>query len=147
MDTSSIAVVGGGASGALTAIHLLRLARTRRTPITVTLIDQHGRHALGQAYATTDPHHLLNTRADRMSAVEGEPGHFLSWARAAGLDATGTGYLPRAVYGRYLREVLAASAEPPARALHLITGTAIGLAGDHAVRLADGRRVAADAVV
>ncbi|MGI5267580.1 FAD/NAD(P)-binding protein [Nonomuraea sp. CA-218870] len=147
METPSIVVVGGGASGALTAIHLLRLARTRRTPTAVTLIDQHGRHALGQAYATTDPHHLLNTRADRMSAVEGEPGHFLSWARATGLDASGTGYLPRAVYGRYLREVLAASAEPPARALHLITGTATGLEGDHAVRLADGRRVAADAVV
>ncbi|MEU4234506.1 FAD/NAD(P)-binding protein [Nonomuraea sp. NPDC026600] len=147
MRTPSVAVVGGGASGALTAIHLLRLARTSGTPMAVTLLDQHGRHALGQAYATTDPHHLLNTRADRMSAFDGEPDHLLTWARNAGVDVNGSGYLPRALYGRYLREVLTAAEDPPARPLHRVTATAVALDNDHAVRLADGRRVDADAVV
>ncbi|SDJ25672.1 Uncharacterized NAD(P)/FAD-binding protein YdhS [Nonomuraea maritima] len=147
MALPSVAVVGGGASGALTAIHLLRLARTSGTDVTVTLLDQGGRHALGQAYSTTDPHHLLNTRADRMSALDDDPDHLLAWARTAGLDASGPDYLPRAHYGRYLRDVLAAAEEPPARTLHRVTATAVALEADHAVRLADGRRVTADAVV
>lgn len=147
MALPSVAVVGGGASGALTAIHLLRLARASRTDVAVTLIDQGGRHALGQAYSTTDPHHLLNTRADRMSALHDDPEHLLAWARTAGLDVSGPDYLPRARYGRYLREVLAAAEEPPARTLHRVTATAVALEADHTVRLADGRRVPADAVV
>ncbi|GAA3660417.1 FAD/NAD(P)-binding protein [Nonomuraea antimicrobica] len=147
MAQPSVVVVGGGASGALTAIHVLRLARATGTAVAVTLLDQSGRHALGQAYATTDPHHLLNTRADRMSALDGEPDHLLRWARAAGLAATGSGYLPRAVYGRYLQETLAAAEDPPARTLHRVTAKAVALHGDHAVRLADGRRVDADAIV
>lgn len=147
MALPSIAVVGGGASGALTAIHLLRLARASGTPLAVTLLDQGGRHALGQAYATTDPHHLLNTRADRMSALDDDPDHLLTWARAAGVDVDGFSYLPRTVYGRYLREVLAAAEDPPIRPLHRVTATAAALDTDHAVRLTDGRRIHADAVV
>ncbi|WP_406675160.1 FAD/NAD(P)-binding protein [Nonomuraea sp. N2-4H] len=42
MVLPSVAIVGGGASGALTAIHLLRLARATATPLAVTLIDQGG---------------------------------------------------------------------------------------------------------
>ncbi|SDL28622.1 FAD/NAD(P)-binding protein [Nonomuraea jiangxiensis] len=145
MRTPSVAIIGGGASGTLVAIHLLRLART---PIDVTLIDRHGRHALGQAYATTDPRHLLNTRADRMSALEDDPGHFVRWARATGLAVDGSDYLPRALYGRYLRETLAAAEDPPSRSVHRVTGTVVGLdRDDTVVRLADGRRVEADAVV
>src|SRR5690606_24684848 len=145
MAPPSVAIVGGGASGALTAIHLLRLARATATPLTVTLIDQDGRHALGQAYSTTDPHHLLNTRVERMSALDDDPDHLRAWARTAGVHAYD--YLPRAVYGRYLREVLAASEDPPERTLHRVTGTAVALDPGHAVRLSDGRRVEAGAVV
>ncbi|WP_187281080.1 FAD/NAD(P)-binding protein [Nonomuraea sp. C10] len=141
----SVIIVGGGASGALTAIHLLRLARATGTPVAVTLIDQGGRHALGQAYSTTDPHHLLNTRVERMSALDDEPDHLLAWARTTGVHAYD--YLPRAIYGRYLREVLAAAEDLPTRPLHRVTAAAVALDADHAVRLADGRRMAADAVV
>ncbi|MEV4840258.1 FAD/NAD(P)-binding protein [Nonomuraea sp. NPDC049486] len=145
MVLPSVIIVGGGASGALTAIHLLRLARATGTPVAVTLIDQGGRHALGQAYSTTDPHHLLNTRVERMSALDDEPDHLLAWARTTGVHAYD--YLPRAIYGRYLREVLAVAEDLPARPLHRVTAAAVALDADHAVRLADGRRMAADAVV
>ncbi|MET7337718.1 FAD/NAD(P)-binding protein [Nonomuraea sp. NPDC005650] len=147
MRRPSVTIVGGGASGALAAIHLLRLARRSGTAVAVTLLDRQGRHALGQAYATTDPHHLLNTPVERMSALEDEPEHLLDWARAAGLDVDDAGYLPRAVYGRYLREVLADAEDPPTRPLHRVTATAVALEGEHTVRLADGRRVESDAVV
>ena len=99
-----IAVVGGGASGTLVALHLLRSAAVQQSPMRVALIDRHGRHGLGQAYGTTHPDHLLNAPAAQMSALAGDPDHLTRWAAAAGIaDA---GFLPRHVYGRYLRETL-----------------------------------------
>jgi hypothetical protein len=77
-----IAVIGGGASGTLTAIHLLRLAAAGRPPVRIALIDAGGRHGLGQAYSTTHPGHLLNSPAGTMGAVAGDPGQLLRWATA-----------------------------------------------------------------
>ena len=82
-----IAIVGGGASGTLAAMYLLREAESRRMPLRVALIDRHGRHGLGQAYSTTHPAHLLNSPAAAMSAVAGDPGHLARWAATAGLPS------------------------------------------------------------
>jgi uncharacterized NAD(P)/FAD-binding protein YdhS len=103
-----IAVIGGGASGTLAAIHLLRLAAAGRPPVRIALIDAGGRHGLGQAYSTTHPGHLLNAPADTMSAVAGDPGQLLRWAAAN--RAAHDGFLRRSDYGRYLRETLAEAA-------------------------------------
>ncbi|MFD0886013.1 FAD/NAD(P)-binding protein, partial [Streptosporangium algeriense] len=100
----SVVIVGGGASGTLAAVHLLRLARARAMPLEITLIDRYGRHARGQAYSTVDPQHLLNAAIDKMSGLDDDPGHLLRWARDHGLDVGGSDYLPRRVYGRYLRD-------------------------------------------
>jgi len=115
-----IAIIGGGASGTLAAVHLLRAAVTRRVPLRIALIDRLGRHGLGQAYSTTNPDHLLNALTERMSAVAGDPGHLVRWAAADGLPTTG--FLPRVAYGRYLRDLLAESrlrAEPKTRLAEL----------------------------
>ena len=102
-----IAVVGGGASGTLAVIHLLRAAAAQQCPLRIVLIDRHGRHGLGQAYGTTHPDHLLNAPAGQMSALAGDPDHLTRWAAGAGIaDA---GFLPRHLYGRYLRDTLAAA--------------------------------------
>jgi uncharacterized NAD(P)/FAD-binding protein YdhS len=100
-----VAVIGGGASGTLTAYYLLREAAAARVPLRIALIDRYGRHGLGQAYATCNDSHLLNSRAARMSAVADDPGHLLRWADAHGI--THDGFLPRPAYGRYLSELLA----------------------------------------
>src|ERR1700683_1052854 len=100
-----VAVIGGGASGTLAAIHLLREAAAARVPLRIARIDRNGRHGLGQAYATSNAAHLLNSRADRMSAVAGDPGHLVRWATARGTPRDG--FLPRPAFGRYLSEVLA----------------------------------------
>ena len=151
-----IAIVGGGASGTLAAIHLLRQAASRRTPLRVALIDRHGRHGLGQAYSTTHPGHLLNSPADAMSALAGDPGHLTRWAAAAGLPHDG--FLPRRAYGRYLTYSLAAaerSARPAARVSRITADVVAirrhshGHSHSRALRLhlaADGR-IDADAVV
>jgi uncharacterized NAD(P)/FAD-binding protein YdhS len=134
-----IAIVGGGASGTLTAVHLLREATSRALPLRIALIDQHGRHGLGQAYSTENPAHQLNAMAGQMSGVEGDPDHLIRWAAddasAASGDVTAGGelawttFLARRDYGRYLRDMLAdaeRSAFPGAR-LARITADVVAL--------------------
>jgi len=147
-----IAVIGGGASGTLATICLLREAAGRGIPLRVALIDRHGRHGLGQAYSTRHPAHLLNSPAGAMSAVAGDPGHLTRWAAEAGLPRDG--FLPRSAYGRYLTELLTAaerSARPAARASRITSEVVAMRRSGHgrALRLhlaADGR-IDADAVV
>ena len=99
-----VAVIGGGASGTLAAVHLLRLAAPAGAELRVLLIDRDGRHGLGRAYSTTHPDHLLNSPAETMSAVSGDSTHLTRWARAAGIAPSG--FLARRDYGRYLRDLL-----------------------------------------
>src|SRR5208283_4601211 len=100
-----VAVIGGSSNGTLTAFYLLREAAAARVPLRIALIDRHARHGLGQAYATPNAAHLLNSPAGRMSAVVDDPGHLLRWAAAHGIEHDG--FLPRRAYGRYLSELLA----------------------------------------
>ncbi|HBW17992.1 MAG TPA: hydroxyacylglutathione hydrolase, partial [Actinobacteria bacterium] len=147
-----IAVIGGGASGTLATITLLREAAGRRLPLRVALIDRHGRHGLGRAYSTTHPAHLLNSPVGAMSALADDPGHLTRWAAQAGLPQDG--FLPRSAYGRYLTELLAAaerSAQPAARVSRITSQVVAIRRGSHgrALRLhlaADGR-IDADAAV
>jgi uncharacterized NAD(P)/FAD-binding protein YdhS len=113
-----IAIIGGGASGTLTAIHLLRTAAARQYPMRIALIDRLGRHGLGEAYSTTSPAHFLNALTARMSGVAGDPDHLLRWAASAGLD--GLEFLPRQAFGRYLQDTLA-DAERRAAPLSRVT--------------------------
>jgi uncharacterized NAD(P)/FAD-binding protein YdhS len=101
----TVAIIGGGASGTLAAVHLLRRAGAAAQPLRILLIDKEGRHGLGRAYATTDPGHLLNSPAGRMSGLPGDPGHLVRWAEARGIEHDG--FLARRDYGRYLTDLLA----------------------------------------
>lgn len=146
-----IAIVGGGASGTLAAIYLLREAASRRTPLRIALIDRHGRHGLGQAYSTTHPAHLLNSPAGTMSALADDPGHLSRWAAQAGLP--GDGFLPRRDYGRYLAESLAAAERSawPARVSRVTSDVVAIRRGRQGralcLQLAPGGQIDADAVV
>ena len=139
-----IAVIGGGASGTLAAVHLLRLAAAGRPPLRIALIDAGGRHGLGQAYSTTHPGHLLNSPASTMSAVAGDPGQLLRWATANRV-AHG-GFPRRSDYGRYLRDTLAEAARRagPASTVTLVTAQVVRISDSaprHPLRLhlaADG---------
>ena len=81
-------MIGAGASGTLATTYLLRAAAAARIPLRIALIDRHGQHGLGRAYATAHPAHLLNSPADRMSAVAHDPGHLARWARRTGSSTT-----------------------------------------------------------
>lgn len=97
--TATIAIVGGGASGALAAIHLLRRARR---PVRIVLVERRDTPiGEGVAYSTTDPNHLLNVRAGNMSALPDAPAHFASWAQVEGPR-----FVARRDYARYLAAAL-----------------------------------------
>jgi uncharacterized NAD(P)/FAD-binding protein YdhS len=128
-----IAIIGGGASGTLTAIHLLRLAAARRQGMRIALIDREGRHGRGPAYSTAHPGHLLNSPAATMSALTGDPGHLLRWARAQGIAHDG--FPPRSAYGRYLCDTLADAQRraAPVATVSAITSQVVRITG-HAPR-------------
>jgi uncharacterized NAD(P)/FAD-binding protein YdhS len=132
-----VLIVGGGFSGTLLAINLLRHDGPR-----ATLVERRGTQvARGVAYSAAHPDHLLNVRAGNMSALPDEPDHFVRWLEARGLEAQGleaqghggrTSFASRTTYGSYLRALLDdARARAPGR-LRIVEGEAAGLvaAGD-----------------
>ncbi|MDR5651216.1 FAD/NAD(P)-binding protein [Ruixingdingia sedimenti] len=96
-----VLVIGGGASGVLMAAQLLRQDPRAR----VTIVEAANMLGCGLAYSTRDPDHLLNTRADNMSAWPDDPGHFARWleGRTDGGDGV---FVSRATYGAYLGGLL-----------------------------------------
>ncbi|WP_093331728.1 FAD/NAD(P)-binding protein [Sphingomonas rubra] len=134
--TDHIVIVGGGFSGTLLAINLLRFGGPRPT-----MVERDAdRFARGVAYSATEPGHLLNVRAAGMSAFPDDPGHFVRWLGARG---EATSFVPRQVYGSYLAETLQAVRDDR---LTLVEGDVAAIDAD-GVRLDDGRRVAAMRVV
>ena len=73
----TIAIIGGGVSGTLTAFHLVR----QGMPARVILIDKRPDFGLGLAYSTPSLRHLLNVPAGKISALPDQPDHFLHWLR------------------------------------------------------------------
>ncbi|WP_432994059.1 FAD/NAD(P)-binding protein [Dactylosporangium sp. CA-233914] len=126
MSDVDVAVVGGGAAGALVLAHLTRLAATR---LRVALIDRGpGDLGSGTAYRSTDPAHLLNVRAGAMSAWPARPGHFTHWLSANGWSGvTGDDFVPRAAYGAYLASLVYDAADGDQADVRLIRGRANGV--------------------
>ena len=72
-----IAIVGGGATGALAALHV---TRALGTGIDIVVIEPAAEVGRGVAYATDDPAHLLNVRVGNMSAFPDQPEHLFELA-------------------------------------------------------------------
>ncbi|HEX5086255.1 MAG TPA: FAD/NAD(P)-binding protein [Nocardioides sp.] len=100
---TDVAVVGGGASGTLTAIHLLA---SRAHDLTVSVHDASGEIGKGLAYGTSDRRHLLNVRSRHMSAFPDIPSDLVEWARRTGREPDAQAFLPRRDYAVYLRETI-----------------------------------------
>jgi uncharacterized NAD(P)/FAD-binding protein YdhS len=119
-----IAIIGGGFSGTMTAVHLARLCEV---PLRVTLINHGYPQGRGVAYSTRGPEHLLNVAARNMSALPEHPNHFVEWLRTrteyadmpdAELRET---FIPRRVYGDYLRSLTLHYLQPIDRRGHVQT--------------------------
>lgn len=146
-----VAVIGAGFTGMLTAAWLLRLPTPG--PVRIVLIERLNRPAGGVAYGTACRQHVLNVPAGRMSAFNHDPDHFLRWAQLIHPTFRGGSFLPRALYGRYIRDLLedAVANAGPGRQLERLTGEVRAIepdaTGRPVITLADGRRLEADAAV
>jgi uncharacterized NAD(P)/FAD-binding protein YdhS len=139
---NTIAIIGGGVSGALTAYHLIRRGAQTR----VILIEPRGNLGLGLAYSTPSYRHLLNVPAVKISALPDQPNHFLNWLQK-NYDAsmTESDFAPRAVFGRYIQSLLKTASSLDHRQTAVLD---CHVAGEQAtLDLADGTKIVADAVV
>lgn len=147
-DRGTIAVIGAGFSGTMTALHLLDHRPSRR----ILLCERGPTFGRGPAYSTDDPAHLLNVRAGNMSAFPDRPDHFVDWLGR--LDDvpprhrhdTPVGmFVSRALYGRYLSSLVqdVLSEGDGACRLRIVPDEVVGLergaAGGFTLRLAGGR--------
>jgi uncharacterized NAD(P)/FAD-binding protein YdhS len=103
-----IAIIGGGATGALLVLSLVRTLPPNVADI--VLIEPNDCVGRGVAYATTDPGHLLNVRVANMSAFVDQPEHLLHWLQHNGpahgvTDASAIRFIPRKVYGTYIADM------------------------------------------
>lgn len=147
-----IVIVGAGASGTLTAIHLLRTAGRRSTGVDIVLVDPVDRWGRGTAFGTPENEHLLNVPAAGMSALPEDPRHFVAWLnRESAVAVDPNSFQPRRNFALYLDDTLAdAKDAAPLASLHHVRATTTALrrtAHGMSVITDDGREIAADAVV
>lgn len=136
-----VAIVGGGCSGTLVALQLLKQADR---PVKVALIERRNTFGKGVAYSTSCEHHLLNVPAERMSAFPSEKEHFIEWVQGNAhrfpnyLDApvTGKTFVPRALYGEYLKNSL-----EELSSLALSRGSTIEIIKDEVENIAPGEGI------
>ena len=152
MTSTTVAVIGAGFSGTLLTLHLLRRCPSSTR---VVLIERGGQFGRGQAYSTGNPSHLLNVPAGRMSAFHDRPDSFLDWlgehaAAAAAIAPAPSSFVPRGLYGAYLRNLLKEEVRHEARGrLLLVRGDVVDLDREKRLRLLldRGREIEADLAV
>jgi uncharacterized NAD(P)/FAD-binding protein YdhS len=112
-QTVDVAIIGGGAAGTLTAVHLLRTG----VPVRIALVERADRLGRGVAYSTTNPRHLMNVPAATLGALSGRPGHLVEWCAEQGEPIDGRSFVGRPLFGRYLvallRDAIAAAPVAP----------------------------------
>ncbi|MCB1204158.1 MAG: FAD/NAD(P)-binding protein [Verrucomicrobiae bacterium] len=151
MTSSRIVIIGGGFSGILTAVNLVRLA-TSSAPGSgpmVTVVNARRPSGRGIAYGTRRIEHLLNVAARNMSAFPDLPDHFAGWLRTRSEyenlpeNELREKFIPRIVYGDYLRSLIHHHLDR----VEFVEGEAMAMEADGTVILSDGRRLEADRVV
>jgi uncharacterized NAD(P)/FAD-binding protein YdhS len=147
MRKVSVVVIGGGASGLLAAVALVR-----SPGVSVTIVDPRERLGRGIAYSTECPAHLLNVPAGKISAFPDRPADFVEWlGRNVTEPYDGGSFVPRGVYGEYLDAIaVEARAQAPSRWRHvraLATDAIVRAGGGVSVTCSNGETLHADAAI
>src|SRR5580704_11712689 len=148
----TLVIIGAGFSGTVLAANLLR--RPPAGGADIVLIERSNVMGRGVAYAAHDFPYLLNVPASRSSADSRDPLQFLRFARGRLPNVDGEDFLPRALYGEYLQDLLLrAEREAPSharliRVLGEVTGVVRGEAGTVlGARFADRAPIFGDALI
>jgi uncharacterized NAD(P)/FAD-binding protein YdhS len=99
-----ITIIGGGASGTLLALNLLKYKGDSR--LEVNLVEKRPQIGRGVAFSTEQDVHLLNVPAGKMGAWADDVEHFHRWLGENSLDYSSTSFVPRRIFGEYLRGIL-----------------------------------------
>jgi uncharacterized NAD(P)/FAD-binding protein YdhS len=120
-------IVGAGFSGTVLAANLLR--RLPASGADVVLIERSAVMGRGVAYAAHAFPYLLNVPAARSSADSHDPLQFLRFAQRRLPNVDGEDFLPRALYGDYLQDLLlrAEREAPPNVRLIKVFGEVTGI--------------------
>jgi len=152
----SVAIVGGGFAGALTALKLLDRSLV---PLAITIIERREELGRGIAYSTTEPVHLVNGPAEIFSLYPEDPGHLSRWLVENGPangwtppDEVGSSSPPRYLYGTYVRDELAravANARLGSTLRHIRSSASALVAAPNRIRITtvDGAVIEADEAV
>jgi len=140
MTSKDVAIIGGGFSGTMVAAQLARRG------IASVLIEGAGRMGRGVAYSTREPAHVLNVRAEVMSAWPDDLEDFARVVEAEGGSAKD--FSERRGYGRYLDGILAqASADGLVTPVAATAISAVRSAAGWSIGLSDGGTIEAKALV
>lgn len=144
----TIAIIGGGFSGSMVAVHLLKNAVSN---LQIKLIESRPLVGEGIAYSTNWDGHLLNVPTGKMSAFAKEQDHFWDWLQTRESGISKDDFVSRKVYGEYIRSILA-KAEAGAIGVNLerLTCNAIALKTDAqqaTIYFNNGKSIEADQVV
>lgn len=153
---ADVLVVGGGLSGTMLAVQLLRLPGRRR----VLVIEPRAELGRGEAYSATELGHTLNGNAARMSVDPDNPDDLTQWLEAYIADGgwpesdqqhvpVSELFMPRGIFGLYVQQRLAEAREQGAAwgstAEH-VRGEVVDLQADSdgvRLTLADGQQLQA----
>ena len=133
MTSVDVAVIGGGYTGAMFAIHLVRMADR---PLAIAVVEPDAEPGRGLAYGINDLDHRLNGPAANHSPYPDSEGHTLDWYLNNGyLDrdpdafADGQIFMRRGDFGRYMTEQFEAhcASNPSGSRLHHLRDRALGL--------------------
>jgi uncharacterized NAD(P)/FAD-binding protein YdhS len=144
-----ITIIGGGASGTLLAVNLLRRGGPER--LEINLVEKSENVGRGVAFGTDRLIHLLNVPAGKMSGLADEPEHFHRWLSENGYNFNASDFVPRKFFSDYLRDTLeAATRNSTATVLNIFDSEAIDMRSSDdkvEVELSDGTFLYSDAVV
>ncbi|MGG1946858.1 FAD/NAD(P)-binding protein [Trinickia sp. NRRL B-1857] len=146
----SVVIVGGGFSGALTAIRLVSTTLPAR--MSLTLVDEYGRFGRGVGYRADAEGWRLNAPARVLSVSPDKPYEFVDYCNRHGHPASADSFLPRSLYGDYLADQLRqVDHKSDSHRLRRIKGRVVAVEsdrdGDMQVCLPDGEGLQATTVV
>jgi len=140
-----ITIIGAGFSGVALAAALKRSAPADTT---VYLVGVDSNYGGGVAYGDARPEHVLNVRARDLGLSPDDPGDFADWFNLG--ERGRAGFLPRQLYGDYLRDRLHALAAADGVRVHEVRREAVAIDrfdGALHVQLDDGAAIVSDRVV
>lgn len=152
---ATIAIIGGGFSGAAIAWHLARDARVAGTRVVV--IEPRATLGQGLAYSPGEPAYRINVPASKMSLDAGDMDDFVRWLAATDAvaddpDASladGRVFPRRSVFGAYVADRVRPHLES-GRIEHVraaALAVAAGPDGQHSIALDDGGEIVADLII